>query len=254
MKLVKNIYGNHEIKLPFVHISDLHIPLLQISFGRIIETIKDCNPEFIIITGDLALRGNQKGIEDFFYLLTKEVLCPIYITLGNHDNDIFLDKSIKKKAYISNFEEIFPSVKILENDYVLYKNEDRSILIGGLADFQDEEAYKDESIIGLLDKWEKSAKEKEASFIVASHNPDILTALDEKKADLFLFGHTHGGQVYLPFNLESRLLRKDKMQRKGYIYGRYIYKDNEIYITSGLGTSFLPIRYKSEAEICLNYL
>ena len=68
---------------------------------------------------------------------------------------------------------------------------------------------------------------------------------------LLLAGHTHGGQVRLPLNIEFTLLKKDILPKKGIYYGFHTYNGTPLYITSGIGCSLLPIRFRSKAEIAL---
>ena len=89
-----------------------------------------------------------------------------------------------------------------------------------------------------------------ASFIILTHNPDIMLWLPDNAADIVLCGHTHGGQVYMPFNMEFRFMRSDILPKEGYKYGYHYYKNkNRMFITCGLGCSFMPIRFKTTAEI-----
>lgn len=203
-------------------------------------------------------------LESFLYMLTNAARCPVYITLGNHDNSIFNGDKAYKKAYIANLENISPFIKVLENDYTTIKIGNRKFIIAGLCDYRDDDSYscipedkdnlkkKSNYVNKLLNEWSSLSKRTNATLIVASHNPDIMLCVNKKFADLFIFGHTHGGQIWLPFNLEFILLRKDKLPHKGYVYGRYEYMENQIYISCGVGCNVIPLRFKSNPEVCIH--
>lgn len=260
VKITRTRFAEGNNLINFIQISDLHIPMHQVSFKKICGVIGDERPHFVVITGDLCLKGHLGRLESFLHMLANCARCPIYITLGNHDNAIFKDDPHAKKTFIEALENISPCIKVLENDFCMYENHDRKVLIAGLCDHRDDRSYevpeegknKDEYIKHLLDMWGRKAKKENATLIVASHNPDVMLYVNEKKADLFIFGHTHGGQIWLPFRLEFKLLREDKLPHEGYIYGRYEYKGNNIYITSGVGCTLIPLRFRSNPEICVH--
>ncbi|MBR5280966.1 MAG: hypothetical protein IKU26_08380, partial [Clostridia bacterium] len=95
-------------------------------------------------------------------------------------------------------------------------------------------------------------------FVLATHNPDMLLKLQSVPAEyrphITVCGHTHGGQIHTPFNLEFTLLKKDQLPKEGYFYGYHDYKGFPLYITSGLGCSLLPIRFGSSAEVAIFHL
>jgi predicted MPP superfamily phosphohydrolase len=260
VKITRTRFGEGDNLVNFIHISDLHIPMHQVSFKKICGIIHDERPHFVVITGDLCLKGHLGKLETFLYMLSNSARCPIYITLGNHDNILFNDEPLAKSAYINALENISPYIRVLENDYCIYETYERKFVIAGLCDHRDDKSYevpgegkdKEEYIGEFLDLWNKKAKKENATLIVASHNPDVMIYINGRKADLFLFGHTHGGQIWLPFRLEFKLLRGDKLPHQGYVYGRYEYNGNNMYITSGVGCTLLPLRFRSRPEICVH--
>lgn len=265
LKITRTSFGEREDKVNFVQITDLHIPLLPVSMKKICGVISDEKPSFIIITGDLCQRQYLSRLESFLYMLTNAARCPVYITLGNHDNSIFAGDRAYKSAYIANIEKISPLISVLENDYDIIKIGNREIMIAGLCDFRDDASYdcdqedkdsfnkKSIYVNTLLDEWSNISRNRKATLIIASHNPDILLFVNKKRADLFVFGHTHGGQIWMPFNLEFLLLRKkDKLPHKGYVYGSYKFNDNDIYISCGVGCNMIPLRFRSNPEVCVH--
>ena len=81
-----------------------------------------------------------------------------------------------------------------------------------------------------------------------NHQPKrrLIEQAEANGYDLFLAGHTHGGQIVFPFpfyNLSGSRLETN------YVNGLYDYKSIKVAITSGLGVSIAPIRYNATPNI-----
>ncbi|MDD4297566.1 MAG: metallophosphoesterase [Ruminiclostridium sp.] len=85
--------------------------------------------------------------------------------------------------------------------------------------------------------------------IAFSHSPDISLLIPENTVDILIVGHLHGGQIWLPFNLEYLILRKDNLSKMGYYKGFATIRGNRIYISRGLGTVLFPFRFLSIPEV-----
>jgi predicted MPP superfamily phosphohydrolase len=87
---------------------------------------------------------------------------------------------------------------------------------------------------------------QDAALVVLSHDPDLFHALPEDRPALMLSGHTHGGQVNLPF-LRGRVTPS----RFGYRYGEYRRARSRLIVTGGVGTSGWPVRFLRPPEVVL---
>lgn len=87
-----------------------------------------------------------------------------------------------------------------------------------------------------------------SEFILASHSPEVMLEEGSARAKLVLAGHTHGGQIRLPFVRPTMLLTK---LGPSYFAGLYKYGDSYLYINRGLGTTMIPFRLYSPPEITL---
>ena len=101
-------------------------------------------------------------------------------------------------------------------------------------------------------EWKEESEKSNKKLIILTHNPDMVLNLNKNNApEILLAGHTHGGQMRVPFNIEFALLKKDILPKKKIFYGLQEYNDIRMYITSGIGCSALPFRFRSVAEIAV---
>ncbi len=84
--------------------------------------------------------------------------------------------------------------------------------------------------------------------ILLAHSPEIFRKVKGRDIDLVLVGHTHGGQINIPFITNLFLpLKYDKKYKNGLFRVNSTY----LYVNRGTGTTFLPIRFNSFPEIAL---
>lgn len=235
-------------------VSDFHIPKMPPDKNAVLNAIVKNSPDCVVIAGDLC--ENEKYIGEtvgFVKNIAAECTCPVIIVLGNHDIlDACGADSEKIKNYRKNLESAGENVTTLVDEKYVFEcvGTDRKILFGGLQDYR---YTSGEKIAGLARQWHYEAKNSSTDVVLISHNPDAAFHVEENcYPDVLLSGHTHAGQMWMPFNAEFRFLRKDILPRDGYKYGLYSYKGRfPMYITSGVGCSFLPIRFKSVAEVAI---
>jgi uncharacterized protein len=202
-----------------IQISDLHNKYVGDDF---IETIKNQNPDFIVITGDLVDRRTS-DYNNVYSFIEKLSSFPIYCISGNHD---LSHKDVAK----FNQELSKRGVVVLNEKSTSYKGID---LYGFeyYSDFDNLQAKNDVFSLALV------------------HNPmDIIEK--DTPFDLILSGHTHGGQVRLPF------VRAIFIPGQGFFakYDKGLFQINEktkLYIDSGLGNTFLPIRFLNRSQASL---
>lgn len=239
--ILRTIPADIGIRIAFF--SDLHFDTIVIAPSRLIKEICARKPEVIVITGDLCTELKYfDRVTNFLDMLSYKADCPILITLGNHDHSIFKRGDCSKEEYIASLEAVSPHIHILDNEKYLYKN----VLFGGLDDVKtNAEDYGKAAL-----NWNKIAKENGYRYVLMTHNPDLAIHLPRlSKLTVLLAGHTHGGQVRMPFNIEFTLLKKDILPKKGIFYGMHDFNGMKLYITSGIGCSVLPIRFRSGAEV-----
>jgi len=113
-------------------------------------------------------------------------------------------------------------------------------------------------LAGISDYWEGPHDIQKAlapipedqPIIAFTHNPDIFVEIP-KRIELTLAGHTHGGQVYIPF-IGRPIVPSDHGER--FAIGHVIEQGRHLYVNPGLGTSILPIRFLVPPEVTLLHI
>ncbi len=238
------------------HLSDLHFPMVSVDLGDVIYKVVNADCDLVAVTGDLCqnAKGKQAMLNFMRRLAGKLGNVPLLVVLGNHDCSHVCGKDpVKIAEYVKEIENCGGNIRVLRDETVKIgiKGATGSIVAAGF----------EEICIGKAESHRKVFKEAAAQtgendkLLLVMHNPDVMENIKEEvegcgKYSMALAGHTHGGQVYMPFNFEFKVLRNDRMPRKGYIYGLFDYcKNNRLYINCGLGQSLLPIRLGTRPEI-----
>jgi predicted MPP superfamily phosphohydrolase len=87
--------------------------------------------------------------------------------------------------------------------------------------------------------------------LLLAHNPDIIKSIITDNIDLVVAGHTHGGQVRLPFL--GPLYSQTSLGRR-FSAGLFEFPETHLYVTRGIGTSIIPFRFLCRPEITLFHL
>ncbi len=241
---VENIrFTNDSKALKIMQISDIHINNLKVKPKKVRDAIATRKPDLIILTGDyLQTAGDVPKFLDFLDYITG--FCPVYYVFGNHDYHAFrknpegiedFAKAISEKGIIS-----------LHNLCIQIEKNGKVYDLAGLGDVR----YKKHDFQQVASGFSNKAFAR----IGFSHNPDIVLELPENAFDYMFCGHFHGGQIWAPFALEFRLLRKDLLCKKGICSGLHRFNGINLYISRGLGNVIIPLRFLSRPEITVAYL
>ena len=88
----------------------------------------------------------------------------------------------------------------------------------------------------------------DAPRVLLAHRPDDARIASRSGIDVQLSGHTHGGQVQMPF-IGSVIQPSDYGQR--YVEGHVFENNHHLFVTTGIGTSIVPVRFNVPPEIVL---
>lgn len=225
--------------LTIAAISDIHAGSPYIGRARIEDLVRRVNaakPDAIVLLGDYVIQtvigGRFMPPEDLGPLL-KELKAPlgVYAVLGNHD--WWLDGPRVRAALSAN------GVTVLENETVRLTRGKAAFRLLGLADHIERSPNPDPAAAA-------AAKAGEP-LIALIHEPDYFPEMPERVA-LTLAGHTHGGQVRLPL-IGSPVVPSRYGQR--YARGLIVEGGKQLFVTTGVGTSIIPLRFGVPPEYAL---
>lgn len=235
-----------------VQISDLH----NVKFGKnnqkLVDRIRECEPDMIVLTGDLV-DSNHTNVDRAVQFVDEIVkICPVYYVTGNHE--YWLEKS--------EYDELMDGlvsagVVILDNQVVEISRGDAKFRLVGLddrslADGTLEALLSDESIRNNQAEQKEETADNEDSgekelTVVLAHEPQYLARYAGTGVDLVLSGHAHGGQFRLPF--VGGIVAPDQGFFPEYTAGEYYMNGTEMIVSRGLGNSVIPVRLFNYPEI-----
>lgn len=207
--------------LKIVHFSDLHYKriITKKRIKELIDEINLINPDIVVFTGDIIDSDSDITDSDIRYL--KETLSSInskygkYSVLGNHDYSIKID--IIREIYLDS------DFILLENKYdIIYSKNNQKLYIGGISTCE----YSDNIINDLT-------IDEEIYKILLLHEPDFIDDFTSLNVDLALAGHSHNGQINIPY-LKKLFV---PINAKKYYDEYYKVNNTEFYISNGLGVS-----------------
>ena len=223
--------------LKVVQISDLHIDSFGSREKKLIDLIDKINPHLIFVTGDFV--GKDSNLNPVIEVMGRIAENrEVFVVLGNSDHE-FKNREIDTKKLIEGLKE--KGVHILVNQSIKLKLATDSLYIIGL---DDNYLWKDDFFIATANLPSKSKK------ILLAHSPDIASKINLDNINLILSGHTHGGQVKLPF-LGAIYTNRTCNSAFKFVSGLYYYQKVKVYVNQGIGTSFFPLRFLCRPEITL---
>lgn len=228
-KIVNKNLPNDFYGLKIVHISDIHYgtSYTKKELEKAITVINNINPDIVVLTGDLLDNKTVKEKEtELIELLSKiKVNIKKYAIKGNHDYEYKNWDNIITKSNFINLNDTF--------DIIYSKNS--KILISGIST----NLYGKTTISDKIKTTKEYLETNKVNYkILLIHEPDFIDKLENKQFDLILAGHSHNGQVRLPIIGAVATPPGSKKYYKDF----YKTKKGDLYISSGLGTSVVPIR------------
>ncbi|MGJ8658011.1 MAG: metallophosphoesterase [Akkermansiaceae bacterium] len=223
-------------QLKIVQLTDLHYKPDKDEdlLSTVVEKVNKINPDLIILTGDYV-NHDISGIDPMLEYLAK--LNPkhgILACMGNHDGWIadgpYFKRNFEKNGiqFLINKNTALTingeKLHIAATDYIWKGNPDPVATLKGIP--------------------------KDAPLITMVHEPDYFdTMLQHRDHHLQLSGHTHGGQCRVPFI--GYAPKKVKYGKK-YIYGEYTKENSSVFVSKGLGTTGIRVRFSCLPEIALH--
>lgn len=217
------------IKVVFV--TDFHIkPFEKKRLERIVDMVNSQNPDIVLSVGDFVcghLKSTTMPIEDIAKTLGKIYSkSGFYTVLGNHDawyGNKRITKALQKNK-----------ITVLNNSNIKTVIKNKSLYIAGVEDMMWGNPDLDRAFAGTKNP-----------IIFLTHTPDMFPEL-EQNVNLTLAGHTHGGQIRIP--LIGPIFTASKYGDK-YAKGLIEKDGRKLIVSTGLGTSILPLRFNCRPEI-----
>jgi hypothetical protein len=215
--------------LRIVHLSDFHYgPLVNPDhLKRAVRAANDLRPDLIALTGDYISQDRAYAAPCAELIGQLRARHGIYAVLGNHDH--WTDAALIADLFRAE------DVRVLINEGARVDLRGEAFWLAGV----------DDTMVGLEDLPLALAGSRDDEFkLLLAHNPIILRRAARANVDLVLSGHTHGGQV----TWRSERSRSGRPRRR-LLRGLGRRGNTQIYVTRGLGTVVLPIRYGCPPEI-----
>ncbi|WP_082233129.1 metallophosphoesterase [Halobacillus massiliensis] len=218
--------------LNIMQISDLHNKEFGKGNKQLIAKVNELNPDIIVITGDLINRQTKYFHKVFSFIEQITDKHAVYFVTGNHEwenpvKDVFLN-GLKAR-----------NVVILNNENMNFTKANTVLNIVGVDDVSTENENIEKAFNGLT---------KDRYTLLLSHAPDVALIYNDLPADLILSGHTHGGQIRLPFI--GALTAPGQGFFPKYDKGIFsISEGQKLHIDSGLGTVHIPVRFFNQSQV-----
>lgn len=234
----------NDAKLKFVVITDLHNKEYGEKNADLAALVKEQNPDFIAVCGDMVNRGDPDTtkMKDVLEKLSK--IAPTYCCLGNHERD-----NAAKFGTDFKSETDSTGAVLLDNEYIKFTKNGKSVLIGGMSDYPYYEFYTPDDDVPSRTLWEEFAEKAKNNFTILLHHQPEYIAEDAKKTDIDLIvcGHTHGGQIQLPFI--GGVIAPNQGLFPKYDKGEFDLDGTKMIVCAGLSnTVFIP-RINNQVEI-----
>jgi len=228
----KNIPNSFD-SLKIIHFSDLHFgSSVNLDYvKKVVELINKQEPDIVMFTGDLLdkrVNPNKEEIKEIKSELNKiESTLGNYAVSGNHDYE-----------FIKDFKTILSdNFTILNNEEkLIYYKENTPISITGFVD-----SLEDKPIYDIL------KNDNNYFRFVLIHEPDEFDKIKDYNFNIMLSGHSHNGQIRIPLIGKIYTPKGSKKYYEDY----YNLNNKELFISNGIGTSGINLRFMSSPTINL---
>jgi hypothetical protein len=219
---------------------------------RIVKRLVKADPAMVLILGDFIYHGGEDPSGRIASVVRSvrplsEAGIRTYAVLGNHDYSVVSSEDPRvdegrAESLRDALEEA--DVQVMQNEAVRADplEDPEGLYVVGIGAHM---PGKDDPALALKHVPEDAAR------VVIMHNPDTFADVPTNAANLALAGHTHGGQVRIPFTPQwtwLTYLTEDRIHTDGWIrdYGQV---GNRLYVNRGIGFSLLPLRINCPPEI-----
>ena len=207
-----------------------------------LNKVNSLNPDLILIAGDLITTG-----PDYIELSAREVgklkaKYGVYSCIGDHDNWAYRNDYARSLSEVKSALN-YHGVQMIDNQIKTIDVEGTELEISIITATYVEDVPKN-----ILDSLTINNSGSFKIFLVHQPQPELIETAKKNGFDLFLAGHTHGGQITFVFPF---IQLTPTMFETSYIRGDFWFDEMLMIINRGLGMSLAPLRYNSTPEITL---
>ena len=221
-------------ELRIMQLSDIHMRDDPAQLASIVTQVRDAGPHLIVIAGDTLNTRNETldPLKELFSRLS-ELGIPMYAVLGNHDH---------WSRDLPQLVELYTrhGIKLIDNEHEVITGEFGSFTLVGAGDAYTDHAHLDQALKGAPGGFR----------FLLTHSPEILPQLEKADIDYAVCGHTHGGQVAMPFIGAIHVPGQGLFPK--YSRGRYQVGKAALYIDSGVGVTGMDLRFLVQSQIVLH--
>ncbi len=214
-----------------LHLTDLHLGSNAELVPMLLRALDGLEYDLCIFTGDYSLGySDSPGLKPLMQQLRQAINTDILAVLGNHDS-IFM---------VPWMEDL--GIRVLLNESVTIDRASSSLVIAGVVDYH---RFR-------LSNLEKALAGTEGKLILLlNHSPEQYRQAAYAGVDLYLAGHTHGGQICLPNGFAPKLnIECGRQVGKG----TWQFKQMQGYTSRGVGTALVNVRFNCPPEIVIHEL
>jgi len=218
--------GTAHERLTILHLSDFHVSdVVGLDYVNraVTRALAACRPDLVCLTGDFITTKWENWTRYAQILGRLAQAAPTMAVLGNHDGGLWASHA---GGYDDHelVESMLASagVRLLHNEHMIFEARGWKLHIVGVGDFWAEE---------IEARFAFAALDPALPTLVLSHNPDSKSELQRYRWDLMLSGHTHGGQLSLPWIGTPFAPVRDHR----YVAGLKPWRDRWIHVTKGIG-------------------
>ena len=208
---------------------------------KICSKIKEFHPDYILVPGDMVNKhtASQKNAIRFLNDLVR--IASVYYSLGNHEERMRLKKNAAWEDYKCALSK---EISLLDNSSVTRSLHGTDITFSGVS--LPEEFYSKGKLWDKKENLPELSMAPDGFHILLAHNPEYMTWYEKYRPDFVASGHLHGGLLRLPVlgGMVSPRLRIPKEDA-----GVYRYPFGTLFITRGLGSHTVPLRFLNRTEI-----
>ncbi|MFW2035987.1 metallophosphoesterase [Acinetobacter junii] len=211
------------IKLAVV--ADMHVGLFsghECQLKTIVKKLNQQQPDLVVVAGDWTYEPENRLVQELAIL--REIHAPVYSVPGNHD-------------------EQYPGPPIQALLKQALEHSDVIDIEGKIVEFDE---FR---LIGVGDLWAGKANMRympelpqDKPWLILSHNPDTVDMVPELPTrPLMVSGHTHGGQIELPW-ITNYIMKRVSIL--GHKKGFYTHEHADVFVTVGTGMVGVPFRFR----------